>query len=375
MQKETKAIHSGTQFDKKTKGTNSPVYTSTAFGYIDTDVVYPRYFNTWNQQAVADKIAALENTEAALVFSSGMAAISSALFAFLKTGDHIIFQNGLYGGTVNWCLKELEKFGIEFTIADGNTPANFEKALQKNTKLLYIETPSNPLLKITDIKAAVNFAKANNLLTAIDNTFASPVNQNPADFGIDLVLHSATKYLGGHSDICAGALAASKEIISQVRQTALNFGGSLDSQVCYLLERSIKTIFIRVQQQNKNALQTAEFLNQHTKIAQVFYPGLTSHEGHETAKKQMHGFGGMLAFALKDGDIMEFQKNLQLILPAVSLGGVDSIISAPILTSHKLVPEKERLAEGITDKVLRLSVGIENAEDLIEDLEKALDSI
>ncbi len=372
MQKETKAVHSGTLFDTQTKGANSPVYTSTAFGYMDTDVVYPRYFNTKNQMAVANKIAALENTEAAMVFSSGMAAITSTLFTFLKSGDHIIFQNGLYGGTVNWCIKELQKFGIEYTIAGGNTPADFGKALQKNTKLLYIESPSNPLLRITDIKAASDFARAHNLRTVIDNTFASPVNQNPADFGIDLVLHSATKYLGGHSDITAGALAASKELVSQVRQTALNFGGSLDAQVCYLLERSIKTIFVRVNQQNKNALQIAEFLNQHPGIKEVFYPGLASHRGHETAKLQMKGFGGMLSFELKSGDVMDFQKKLKLILPAVSLGGVDSTISAPVLTSHKLVPQKERLAEGITDKVLRLSVGIENAEDLKEDLEKAL---
>ncbi|MFW5773222.1 MAG: trans-sulfuration enzyme family protein [Tangfeifania sp.] len=370
---ETRAVHAGTRFDKGTQGTNSPVYTSTAMGYLDSGVSYPRYFNTRNQQAVADKIAALENTESALVFSSGMAAISSALFAFLKTGDHIIFQKGLYGGTTNWMEKELRKFGIEFTVAEGNTTDDFEKARQKNTKILYIETPSNPLLAITDIEEAAGFAKANHLISAIDNTFASPANQNPADFGIDLVIHSATKYLGGHSDICAGAVAASKEHIAQIRETALNLGGSLDAQTCYLLERSIKTLFVRVNQQNQNAAAIAEFLSQHAAVNKVFFPGLASHKGHKIARKQMKGFGGMLSFELKDPNIVSFQKKLKLIQPAISLGGVDTIITAPTLTSHKLLSDNEKKQEGITDKLLRLSVGIENAEDLISDLKQALE--
>jgi len=371
--KETRAVHTGTQFDEGTQGTNSPVYTSTAIGYLDSGVSYPRYFNTKNQHAVAEKIATLENTGSALVFSSGMAAISSALFTFLKTGDHIVFQKGLYGGTTNWMDKELRKFGIEFTVAEGNSPNDFEKVLQKNTKMLYIESPSNPLLAITDIEAAAEFAKEHNLISAIDNTFASPANQNPADFGIDLVIHSATKYLGGHSDICAGAVAASKEHISKIRETALNLGGSLDAQTCYLLERSIKTLFVRVKQQNSNALEIAEFLSNHPAINKVFYPGLPSHKGHEIALKQMKGFGGMLSFELKNKDIVSFQKNLKLIQPAISLGGVDTIITAPTLTSHKLLSDTEKEKEGITDKLLRLSAGIENAEDLINDLQQALE--
>ncbi len=370
--KETQSVHSGTQFDEKTQGANSPIYTSTAIGYLDSEVTYPRYFNTKNQLAVAAKIAALENAETGMVFSSGMAAITSTLLTFLKTGDHIIFQKGLYGGTFNWGNSELQKFGIEFTIAEGNSSTDFEKALQANTKIIYIETPSNPLLKITDIKAAAEFARSNKLISVIDNTFASPVNQNPIDFGIDLVIHSATKYLGGHSDICAGAVMGSKNLISQIKPTALNFGGSLDAQTCYLLERSIKTIFIRVNQQNKNALQIAGFLSAHAKIEKVFYPGLPNSKEHEIAQKQMKGFGGMLSFELKKGNIIDFQKSLKLIKPAVSLGGVDTTISAPTLTSHRHVPEKDKIKEGITDKILRLSVGIENVEDLIEDLQIGL---
>jgi len=372
MKKETKAVHAGTQFDKITQGTNSPVYTSTAIGYLDSAVTYPRYFNTKNQLAVAKKIATLENAEAGMVFSSGMAAITSTLLTFLKKDDHIIFQKGLYGGTTNWSNSELPKFGIEFSFAEGTTVSDFEKVLQPNTKMLYIETPSNPLLRITDIEAAAIWAVKNNLISVTDNTFASPVNQNPADFGIDLIVHSATKYLGGHSDICAGVVAGTRKLIDQIRPTALNFGGSLDAQVCYLLERSIKTIFVRVKQQNKNAQIVAEFLDNHPEISKVFYPGIPSSEGYETAKKQMKGFGGMLSFELKSGNIINFQQALKLIKPAVSLGGVDSIISAPVLTSHRLVPESEKTKEGITDKILRLSVGIENVYDLIEDLESAL---
>lgn len=370
--KETQSVHSGTQFDQSTQGANSPIYTSTAIGYLDSEVTYPRYFNTKNQLAVAAKIAALENTEMGMVFSSGMAAITSTLLTYLKAGDHIIFQKGLYGGTFNWGNSELQKFGIEFTIAEGNYSADFEKALQANTKIIYIETPSNPLLKITDIEATAKFAQANRIISVIDNTFASPVNQNPIDFGIDLVIHSATKYLGGHSDICAGAVVGSKNLISQIKPTALNFGGSLDAQTCYLLERSIKTIFVRVNQQNKNALRIAEFLSSHAKIKKVFYPGLPNSNGHKIAQKQMKGFGGMLSFELKTGNIIDFQKSLKLIKPAVSLGGVDTTISAPTLTSHRHVPEKDKIKEGITDKILRLSVGIENVEDLIKDLKIGL---
>jgi len=372
MKQETRAVHAGTHFDKNTQGTNSPIYTSTAIGYLDSDVTYPRYFNTENQLSLVAKIAALENAETGLVFSSGMAAITTTLLTFLKAGDHIIFQKGMYGGTSNWCNTELQKFGIEFTIAKENTKSNFENVLQKNTKIIYIETPSNPLLKITDISAAADFARANNLISVIDNTFASPVNQNPIDFGIELIIHSATKYLGGHSDICAGAVLGNKKLISRIKSTALNFGGSLDAQTCYLLERSIKTLFVRVNQQNRNAQEIAEFLEVHPKIKNVFYPGLKTSPDFELAKKQMKGFGGMLSFELKSGNVFDFQKNLKLIKPAVSLGGVDTIINAPVLTSHRHIPEKDNLKEGITDKVLRLSVGIENAIDLIEDLQNAL---
>ena len=374
LKKETLAVHAGTQFDDQTQGTNTPIYTSTAIGYLDQEVTYPRYFNIKNQQAVADKIAALENSESALVFSSGMAAVTSTLLTFLKTGDHIIFQKGLYGGTSNWMEKELTKFNIDYSVADGTTPDAFQKVRRKNTRMLYIETPSNPLLKITDIEAAAGFAKSNDLLSVIDNTFASPANQNPVDFRIDLVIHSATKYLGGHSDICAGAVAGPQNLVSKIHPTALNFGGSLNAQTCYLLERSMKTLFVRTRQQNENALKIAAFLTSHPAVTNVFYPGLPGSDNHQVAKKQMKGFGGMLSFELKEKNIVSFQQQLKLIKPAISLGGVDTTVTAPALTSHRHLTDEAKQMEGITDQLLRMSVGIENADDLINDLEQALNN-
>ncbi len=369
----TKCVHAGTILDDKTSGTNSPVYTSTSFSYLDReDTVYPRYFNSPNTEALNRKIAALENTGAGLVFSSGMAAISSTLFTFLKKGDHAIFQKGLYGGTFTMVTRQLEDFGISFTIVPDNTPDTFEKEIRANTRLIYIETPSNPLLSITDIKAIASLASRHQLISVIDNTFASPVNQNPAELGINIVLHSATKYLGGHHDICAGAAAATKDHILAIRDTARNLGGSLDAQTCYLLERSLKTLAIRVNEQNSNAGQLALWLSGHPAVKRVNYPGLEDHPGHETARNQMKGFGGMLSFEPEKADPVAFQRKLKLIRPSVSLGGVDTIICSPVLTSHRHLSQQERQQEGISDRLLRLSVGIEDFYDIKEDIEQAL---
>ena len=372
LKPESLAVHAGTYFDEITRGTNTPLFSSSSFGYLDSDDrPYPRYFNTVNQKAVAEKIAALENTEDGLIFSSGMAAITTTLYAFLKKGDHVVFQKGLYGGTFNWVVKDLNKFGIEFTIVDENHDIAFKKAIQSNTRMLYIETPSNPLLKITDIQQVAELCRSEGLLSVIDNTFASPVNQNPIDFGIDLVIHSATKYLNGHSDMCAGAVVGSKDLIDRIRPTALNLGGSLNAQMCHLLERSIKTMFVRVEKQNQNAGILAEYLVKHPKIQKVHYPGLVNSEYHDVARKQMKGFGGMLSFELSGLDSVEFQKRLILIKPSMSLGGVDTIICSSALTSHRHLSKAERENEGIKDGLLRLSVGLEHVDDLKRDLEQA----
>jgi cystathionine beta-lyase len=371
----TSCVHAGTIVDEKNQGSNTPIHTSTSYGYLDNeDIIYPRYFNIPNAESLGTKISELEHGEAGLIFSSGMAAVSTILFTYLHNGDHAVFQKGLYGGTFNMVTKEIEKFGITYDITPDNEISSFEKLIRPETRLIYIETPSNPLLAVTNIRGVASLAKARNVITVADNTFASPVNQTPLDFGIDIVLHSATKYLGGHHDICAGAAISTKEKIQEIRKMSLSLGGSLNAWTCYMLERSIKTLAVRVKCQNENAMKIAEFLSGHAGIDRVYYPGLTSHKGHEIASSQMSGFGGMLSFEVRDQDPVLFQKKLKLIRPAVSLGGVDTIICSSVLTSHRHLTTEEREREGIRNNLLRLSVGIEDPDDLIEDLKQALKS-
>ncbi|MEO1053208.1 MAG: PLP-dependent aspartate aminotransferase family protein [Bacteroidota bacterium] len=378
MNKNTKAtqcVHSGSIKDEATKGMVTPIYPSTAYDYVDTEIqAYPRYFNTPNQKVVVEKLCALENGEDGIIFSSGMAAITTVLFSLLKKDDHAVFQNDLYGGTVHAVNHEMVKFGIDFSFTDGNSIDAFEEALKPNTKLIYIETPSNPLMNITDVKAVADLAKSKGIVTVIDNTFASPINQNPIDLGIDVVVHSGTKYLGGHSDICCGAMITSKEICQKVWGGAIHFGGSLSPETCYLLERSLKTLSLRVRQQNENALAIAQFLEDHPNVDRVYYPGLASHPDHELAKEQMNGFTGMFSFEPK-GNADDLVKNLKLVSSAMSLGGVETTICSPTQTSHSKMTTEERAKAGIKDQLLRVSVGIEEAQDLIADFEAALSKI
>ena len=370
----TVCTHAGELKDTVFKGAVSPLYMSTSYAFEDVDVKrYPRYFNTPNQEALSQKIAALEHAEEAMIFGSGMAAISTAILAFLKAGDHIILQRMLYGGTYHLITEQFEKFGIDYTFIEGSDPSSFEKAIRPSTKVVYIETPSNPLLTITDIKAFADIAKEHGIISMIDNTFASPVNQNPIDFGIDVVIHSATKYMGGHSDILAGAVACSAEHMEHIFHLAKNLGGSLSDYTVWLLERSLKTMGLRVKAQNENAQKLAEFLNSHEAITAVYYPGLTTHPDHDIAKAQMHGFGGMMSFELKVNiNASLFQKSLKLIKSSMSLAGVESTVLSPAQTSHALLSEKEREKQGIRDGLIRFSVGIEEVEDLMEDIEQAL---
>ncbi len=370
----TICTHLGEINDEQFKGAVSPIYLSTSYAFEDVDIKrYPRYFNTPNQEALCKKIAALEKGEASLIFGSGMAAISTTLFAFLQKGDHIVLQREIYGGTANLINEEFEKHGIQFSYVDSNTFEGYEEKIKSNTKVIYIETPSNPLLSITDIKAIGDLAKKHDITTMIDNTFASPVNQNPIELGIDIVLHSATKYLGGHSDILAGAVVSTEKHIDQIFQVAKNFGGSLSDFTVWMLERSIKTLGIRVKAQNKNAMKLAKWLDKLEDVSAVYYPGLKSHPDHEIAKKQMKGFGGMLSFELNEGlDASKFQKKLKLIKSSMSLAGVESTILSPTLTSHALLSEEERERQGIRDGLLRFSVGIEEREDLMQDILQAI---
>jgi cystathionine beta-lyase len=373
----TICTHIGEIKDEQFKGAVSPIYLSTSYQFDDVEVKrYPRYFNTPNQEHLSKKIAALEHTEAAMIFGSGMAAVSTALLAFLKTGDHIVVQNMLYGGTSNFIKEEFPKYGIEFTFTEGYEVSDFEAAIKPNTKVIHIETPSNPLLTITDIKGVADLAKSKGLLTTIDNTFASPINQNPVDFGIDIVIHSATKYLGGHSDILAGAVACSNEHMEIIWNVAKNLGGSLSDFTVWMLERSMKTLALRVKAQNKNAKNMAKFLSKHTEVKNVFYPGLKTHPQYELAKTQMKGFGGMLSFELADGlDAMQFQKELKLIKSSMSLAGIESTVLSPHKTSHVLLTQQERDAIGVSDNLIRFSVGIESKKDLIDDIEQAIKKV
>ncbi len=373
----TICTHIGEIEDKQFKGAVSPIYLSTSYEFMDVDVKrYPRYFNTPNQEYLSKKIATLENAKSAMIFGSGMAAVSTTLLAFLKAGDHIVLQKDIYGGTRNLVEAHFDSYNIEYSFTDGLSVNDFEAYIQPNTKIIYIETPSNPLLKLVDIKAIARLAKAKNVLTVIDNTFATPVIQKPIDFGIDIVLHSATKYFGGHSDICAGAVATSQAHIDTIWNLAKNLGGSLSDFTIWMLERSMKTLGIRVKAQQRIAKKMAKFLVQHDAVSNVYYPGLKSHPDYELAKTQMKGFGAMLSFDLVEGlDAEKFLQALKLIKPSMSLAGIESTMLLPALASHALLTPEERQAQGIGDSLIRFSVGLESKKDLIQDIEQAIANV
>ena len=374
MRKETQCVHSGVIKDSVNGGVNSPIFTSTAFNYLDREQVpYPRYFNTPNQKAVVAKVCALEGAEDGALFSSGMAAISTSILTFAAAGDHVVMMDELYGGTHAFATNEFPRLGITCAFAATDADA-ICAAVTEKTRVIVIESPTNPLLSVIDIRKVAEFARKRNVATIIDNTFATPLYQNPLKLGIDVVVHSGTKYLGGHSDICCGIAVTTKERAERIRKTALSLGGSLNAQTCALLERSLMTLAIRVERQAENAGRIAAYLEKHSKVKGVNYPGLTSSAYHELAKTQMEGFGAMLSFELDEAKINpdRFLRNLRIIQPAVSLGGIESTICAPAVTSHAKISAAERKRVGISDSLLRLSVGIEQAEDLIGDIEQAM---
>jgi cystathionine beta-lyase len=376
MQIETQCVHSGQYKDKATRGMNTPIFTSSSFEYLDREApLYPRYFNTPNQEAVVQKVCALERAEDGVLFSSGMAAISTTVLAFAGSGDHVVLLDELYGGTHAFATDTFDRFGIRYTFAATDAESVVGAALPE-TKVIVIESPTNPLLSIIDISRVAEFAKDRGITTVIDNTFATPVNQNPATQGIDVVIHSGTKYLGGHSDLCCGVAVTSGEKAGRIRAMARHLGGSLNAITCYLLERSLKTLALRVRKQSENASRIAWFLVSHDAVLKVNYPGLPDFKGHAIAAAQMSGFGGMLSFELKNtyGPSSAFLRRLKIITPAVSLGGVETLICCPAETSHQKISADERRRIGISDRLLRLSVGIENVRDLIEDLDQALES-
>ena len=371
----TLCIHAGTYHDERTGGACSPLFPSTAFAFPNpaNENFYPRYFNTPNQRVIEAKLAALEGGEAAVVFGSGMAAITTLLFAHLKPGDHAVFQPDLYGGTFQF-VQELTRFGVAISFA--RTAEEFAASVRPETKVLYVESPTNPLLRLIDLAAIGRLGRERGILTVVDNTFATPINQNPLALGLDAVVHSATKYLNGHSDLNAGVVVASKEIVGRTREYAVNHGGMLDAHACFLLERGMKTLALRVKQHNENAQRLAEFLMNYPAVEAVHYPGLPCHSDHALAARQMRGFGGMLSFELRDpGQVDAVLAGFHLVMPALSLGGVESLVCVPSRTSHRKLSAEERVRAGISDGLIRVSVGIEDIEDLLQDFTCALEVV
>lgn len=369
----TRCVHAGTYFDAASGGACSPVFLSTAhvFPHPTGDNIYPRYFNTPNQQVVARKVAALEGGETALVFASGMAAISALLATCLKPGDHAVFQADLYGGTHELATHELPRWGITVTLA--RTAADIAQACRPETRLIYVESPSNPTLRCLDLEAVAHWGRTHGICTVIDNTFATPINQTPLALGFDLVVHSATKYLNGHSDVNAGVVVGPRRWIDPLRQVAMLHGGMLDAEACARLERGLKTLALRMQRHNENGLQLAQFLRDHPAVARVHYPGLPEHPDHAIAARQMRGFGGMLAFELQRPEAVDaLLQRLRWVLPALSLGGVESLICVPARTSHRRLSPQERQQAGLSDALVRVSVGIEDTADLLADFAQAL---
>lgn len=381
---ETLAVHAGTYDDPLTGAVGTPIYQNSTFilgedqykaveeGYARDRFIYSRYGNP-SQWAVQEKIAALEGAESALVFSSGMAAISAAVLANLDKGAHIISSNELYGGTYAFFHHELPSLGFSVTYVNPRDLAAIEAAVRPNTMLLYFEAMTNPLLKVVDMPALASIAKKHHLRLMIDATFVTPIGCNPLDMGVDLVVHSCTKYLNGHSDLIAGAVVGSRKLVDQIWPRLLAYGGCLDPHACFLLERGLKTLAIRMRAHQEGATEVAKFLSTHPKVSQVYYPGMETHPDYALAKKLLRNTGGMVAFAVKDDpSAVKLLDTLKLTRQATSLGGVESLVSLPYNTSHAAFTADQRERMGIPPGCVRLSVGIEHPDDLIADLSAAL---
>jgi cystathionine beta-lyase len=377
----TKAVHAGVEPDPSTGAIMTPIYQTSTYVQEEPSkhkgYAYARGANP-TRNALQKSIAALENGKYALCFSSGMGATDTVI-KLLNQGDEVITSNDLYGGSYRMFKRVFERLGIKFHFIDMANPDNIIPFVNKNTKLIWLETPSNPLMNIIDIEACVTLAKKHNLLVAVDNTFASPYLQNPLDLGADIVMHSVTKYLGGHSDVVMGALVTNQEKLHQELAFIQNSCGATPGpQDSFLVLRGIKTLHLRMERHCLNGKKIAEFLRNHPKVGHVYWPGFADHPNHEIAKKQMRDFGGMLSFTLKDDRLekaFDLMKKVQVFSLAESLGGVESLINHPASMTHASIPREERIKNGLVDSLIRLSIGVEDAEDLIEDLEQALHKI
>ncbi len=376
----TKVIHGGQQHDPATGAVMPPVYQTSTFVQtspgkpLNPDYEYSRAANP-TRTALENALASIENGAKGLAFSSGLAATDCLIRTF-KAGDEIIAMDDLYGGTYRMFTRIFKNSGIVFHFVDMNDLDKFQSLINENTKLVWVETPTNPLMKLADIEAIAQITKKHNLLFAVDNTFATPYLQKPLDLGADIVMHSATKYLGGHSDVIAGALIIKDpELAEQLHFQQFATGATLGPMDSFLVLRGIKTLHLRVQRHCENGLKVAEFLEKHPKIKSVYYPGLASHPFHDLAKKQMKAFGGMVSFTFQSGEMasaISFLEKLKVFTLAESLGGVESLANHPTLMTHASIPAEKRLEVGISDDLVRLSVGVEDIEDLLADLEQAL---
>jgi cystathionine beta-lyase/cystathionine gamma-synthase len=377
---DTKVIHSGEQRPRVDGALVQPIFQTATYEYEYGleyhDVKYIRLNNSPNHVALGKKLAAIESGETAMVVASGMAAITTTLLSFLSSGDHMLCHKSVYGGTNGLISHDFPDLNIAATYVDACNPADWEKQLRPETKLFYLEAITNPTMEIADFEAVVAFAKEHGLITVIDNTFASPFNFRPAEHGFDISLHSATKYINGHSDIAAGVIITRKALMEKIVPRLNHFGGCLDANSCFLLNRGVKTLSLRMRQHNASALTLAKFLEDHPKVKSVNYPGLASHPYHERAKKLFDGNGGMISFE-PDGDQQFARKllaSLKLVCDAPSLGGVETLACIAALVTHSGVSAEERQRAGISDSLIRLSVGIEDVDDLIEDFKQALEA-
>jgi cystathionine beta-lyase/cystathionine gamma-synthase len=382
---ETKAVRGAADLNKKNGPVATPIYQTSTFevasndeqlAVTPTDHYYTRYGNPTNTVA-EQTVAELEGVDAALTFSSGMGAITTTILALVKAGDHIVAQRDVYGGVTKFLSRWLPKMGIETTFVDTTDYEQHVRAIRPNTKLLHLESPTNPTLRVVDFKKVATLAKQHGVITMVDSTFGSPINQRPAEFGIDLVMHSGTKYMGGHTDLICGVVAGRRDLIEQIHETRTTLGNCMDPHASWMLVRGLKTLAVRVARQNENALRVAAFLGQHGKVRSVNYPFLESHAQYSLARQQMSGGGGMVSFEVEGSgeDARRVSECMQLFTLAPSLGSVESLVSIPVLTSHLTVPQKDRERIGVTEQLIRLSVGIENADDLIADLEHALEAV
>jgi cystathionine beta-lyase/cystathionine gamma-synthase len=382
---ETAAVHGAGELDKKNGPVSAPIFQTSTFEVSDNDEQLrvtgtDRYYTRWGNPTITlaeETLAELEGTAAAHVFASGMGAITSTVLALLKTGDHIVAQRDIYGGVTKFFSEWLPKLGIETTLVDTTEYEQYERAIRPSTRMIYIESPSNPALRVVDFANIVALAKNHRLISMIDSTFGTPINQHPAEYGFDLVMHSGTKYLSGHADLTCGVVCGGRELMHQLWETRTTLGNCMDPHAAWLLIRGLKTVAVRVERQNDNALRVAEFLEGHAKVRRVHYPFLKSHPQHAIARQQMTGGGGMVTFEVEGTgeDARRLSEAMRLFTLATSLGGVESLVSIPVLTSHAMISAEQRQKMGVTEQMVRLSVGIESADDLIEDLERALESV